>query len=307
MKILVTGAGGFIGRSLRQAFAKHESLTVFTPDRHELDVSDENAVDRYVAEKVPDVIVHTANKGGGRNTIDLEDIVQNNLRMFFNIAKQAAKVEKIIHLGSGAEYGKHKPIVFVREDEAGIALPKDDYGFYKSVCSRYIEKTDNMLNLRIFGCYGEFEDYRFKFISNAIVKNLLGVPITINQNVVFDYLYIDDFIRMIEHFIFNTHDFPVYNATAGQGIDLVSLAKIVNDIGINRVPVVLRHEGLNNEYTSDNRRIMNAMKDFLVTPHEKAIGKMYDYFKSNLEHLDTETVREDPFIKHCNAMWKEKK
>ncbi|ADV47278.1 NAD-dependent epimerase/dehydratase family protein [Nitratifractor salsuginis] len=305
MRILITGAAGFIGSSLAKAFDKRDDMTVLAPNREELDVSNESAVDRYVAVHKPDMIVHAANRGGGRNTIGLEDIIHNNLRMFFNIAKQMPKVDKIIQLGSGAEYGKHKPIVRAKEEDAFAAFPKDDYGFYKSVCSRYIEKTDNMINLRIFGCYGEREDYRFKFISNAVIKNLLGLPITINQNVVFDYLYIEDLVSMITHFLFNAHDFPVYNATSGAGIDLVTLANMVNEVGNNTVPVRVLHKGLNNEYTSDNSRIMEAMKGFSVTPHKVAITKMYEYFSKHLTELDTQTVREDPFIKHCNKIWKE--
>lgn len=306
MKILITGGGGFIGRSLTEALGQDPSYILLSPERCELDVSDEAAVDCYVETHKPDIIIHTANKGGGRNTIGLEDIVHNNLRMFFNVAKQAPKVHKIVHLGSGAEYGKHKPIVSVTEEDALAAFPKDDYGFYKSVCSRFIEKTDNMINLRIFGCFGELEDYRFKFISNAVVKNLLGVPITINQNVVFDYLYIADLINMVKYFLHNKHMHSVYNAGSGSGIDLLTLAEMVNATGTERVPVIVMHPGLNNEYTSSNRRIMEAIPGFKITSHATAIRNLFTYFRSSLEHLDMDSVLQDPFIKHCNAIWKEK-
>jgi hypothetical protein len=53
------------------------------------------------------------------------------------------------------------------------------------VTSKYIEKSDSIVQIRIFGTYGEYENYRFKFITNAIVKNLLNLPIIINKNVYF--------------------------------------------------------------------------------------------------------------------------
>ena len=308
MKVLITGAGGFIGSSLEAFLSRNKEIdTLLAPTREELDLSIEVEVDTYIERNRPDIIIHTANKGGGRNTVGLEDIVHNNLRMFFNIAKQAPKVHKIIHFGSGAEYGKHKPIIKVKEEDAHQAFPLDDYGFYKSVCSRYIEKMDNIINLRIFGCYGEREDYRYKFITNAIVKNLLGMPITINQNVRFDYLYIDDLMWMVEYFLFHRHEYCAYNAVSGKGIDLLNLAGIVNAVAESSVPIAILRKGLGNEYTADNSRILREFGDkFKLTPHETAIKKLYDHFSTNLDRLDTETVRDDPYIKHCNSIWEEK-
>uniref|UniRef100_UPI0040487A97 NAD-dependent epimerase/dehydratase family protein n=1 Tax=Aliarcobacter sp. TaxID=2321116 RepID=UPI0040487A97 len=133
-----------------------------------------------------DIIIHLANRGGGRDVADMKNVTEYNLRIFFNIAKHEKNVKKIISFGSGAEYGKHKPIVEAKEEDYLSTQPFDEYGFYKSITSKYIEKSDNIVQLRIFG------EYRFKFISNAIVKNLLELPIIINKNVYFDYIYIND-------------------------------------------------------------------------------------------------------------------
>ena len=72
--------------------------------------------------------------------------------------------------------------------------PLDEYGFYKSITSKYIEKSQRIVQLRIFGAYGEYENYRFKFITNAIVK-IFETSIVINKNVYFDYIYIDDLVK----------------------------------------------------------------------------------------------------------------
>jgi len=133
--VFITGGRGFIGRNLAETLEK-KGYRILAPSSAELNLLDEQAVDAFMRKQPVDIIVHAANKGGGRDTMGMVDVVHTNLRMFFNIVKHADSVEKIIHFGSGAEYGKHKAIVMAREDDARDALPHDDYGFYKSVCSR---------------------------------------------------------------------------------------------------------------------------------------------------------------------------
>lgn len=293
--VLITGGRGFIGRNLSEVL-KTLGYRVLAPSSIELNLLDECAVDSFIASKHIDVIVHGANKGGGRDTMEMKDVVHTNLRMFFNIAKHANKVEKIIQFGSGAEYGKHKPIVMVSEEEALKALPLDDYGFYKSVCSRYIEHAaSNIINLRIFACYGKYEDYRYKFISNAIVKNLLGMPINIRQNVLFDYVYIDDLVNMVLWAITSDTKYKAYNITSGKGIELVTLACLINDVSEKQSEIIVDTPGMNLEYTSSNKRILEeCLVDF--QPHKVAISCLYEYYACNLGSLNLDAVRGDKFI-----------
>jgi len=305
MNIFMTGANGFVGSHLKEYLTQHYHYTLFTPSSCELDLSDEKAVDEYILGNKIDIIIHMANRGGGRDTVDMKNSTEYNLRLFFNIAKHEKNVQKIISFGSGAEYGKHKPIVDAKEDDYLATLPLDEYGFYKAITSHYIEKTDRIVQLRIFGAYGEYENYRYKFISNAIVKNLLHLPITINKNVFFDYIYIDDLLKMIDFFIHNEAKEKIYNVSTGQRIDLIALSNIINEVSDFKSEIRLLHEGLNNEYTSNNERILSEMGNFEFTSHKNAITKMRDYFKHNLDKLDAEVIKEDPYLKVIATMWKE--
>jgi len=293
--VFITGGRGFIGRNLSErliALGYH----VLAPSSHELDLLDEQAVDDYICRQPVDLIVHAANKGGGRDTMGMTDVVQSNLRMFFNVVKHSDRVEKIIHFGSGAEYGKHHPIVTASENDAGINLPLDEYGFYKSVCSRYIERINsNIINLRIFACFGKYEDYRYKFISNAIVKNLLGLPITIRQNVIFDYIYIDDLVKMVLWAITSNPKHKVYNITRGERVDLLTLAGFVNSVSGQSTNIMVENPGLNYEYTSSNERIRHEFPVEFI-PYSASIKMLWDYYSNNLDNLDLDAVRKDAFI-----------
>jgi len=305
MNIFITGASGFVGSHLREYLQKnHTSHKLFTPSSKELDLADESAVDDYILSNKIDIIIHLANRGGGRDVADMKNITEYNLRIFFNIAKHEKNVKKIISFGSGAEYAKHKPIVDVREEDYLKEQPHDEYGFYKSITSKYIEKSEKIVQLRIFGAYGEYENYRFKFISNAIVKNLLHLPITINKNVYFDYIYIDDLVRMIDWFIHHNAKEKIYNVTTGKKVDLLTLTNMINEMSDFKSEIKVLNDGLNNEYTSNNERLLKEINTFNFTSHKDAISKMKEYFHYKLDNLDKETIINDPYLKKIDNMWK---
>ena len=305
MNIFITGSNGFVGSHLKEYLrSKYQKYTLFTPSSKELDLVDEIAVDKYILENKIDIIIHLANRGGGRDVADMKNVTEYNLRIFFNIAKHENNIKKIISFGSGAEYGKHKPIVDAEEEDYLWAQPLDEYGFYKSITSKYIQKSDNIVQLRIFGAYGEYENYRFKFISNAIVKNLLKLPIVINKNVYFDYIYIDDLVQMIDWFIHNDAQEKIYNVTTGQKIDLLSLANIVNESSDFKSEISVLNDGFNNEYTSNNNRVLGEISNFAFTSHKDAISKIRRYFEYNLNNLDQEIIINDPYLKVIDKIWK---
>lgn len=302
MIILIIGVNGFIGKHLCEHLAKDTTYTLLTPDSKTLNVSDEVSVDTYMERTKPNIIINCTNRGGGRDSGN-DNIVHENLRMFFNIVKHSNKVSKIIHFGSGAEYAKHKSIVDVKEDEADRVMPLDEYGFYKSVCSKFIEKTLNNINFRIFGCYGEYENYEFKFISNAIIKNLLHLPITINKNVYFDYIYIDDLLKMVDYFLRNEGQYKTYNLSTGTKIDLISLAELINDTSNFTSEIKVINQGVNHEYTSNNRRLIDEVGGFEFTSHREAIIRMRAYYQSILEKIDRNKIEADPYLQLCNTFW----
>lgn len=307
MNIFITGSNGFIGSHLKEYLKRtYKKYRLFIPSSRELDLSNELAVDDYILSNKIDIIIHLANKGGDRTTVNMKNVTEYNLRIFFNIAKHEKNVKKIISFGSGAEYGKHKPIIDAKEEDYLKFQPLDEYGFYKSITSKYIEKSQKIVQLRIFGAYGKYENYRFKFISNAIVKNLLKLPIVINKNVYFDYIYIDDLVKMIDWTIHNETKEKIYNVTTGSKIDLISLANLVNEVSDFKSEIIVLNDGLNNEYTSNNQKILNEIGNFEFTTHKNAILKMRDYFKTNLENLDKQSIINDPYLKEISNMWKGK-
>jgi len=278
--IFITGAKGFIGRNLTEKLNKKYNL--LTPSHKELDLLNEKNVDNYFNKNNIDIVINCAVIGGSRIEEYVDTSLSNNLRIFFNLLRNKEKYKKMVHLGSGAEFDKSKPIVKVKETDLGKTIPKDEYGFFKYICTKYIEKEENIISLRIFGLFGKYEDYRYRFISNAIVNNLNGLPIAMNQNVFFDYTYINDFVKIVDYFINHQTKHKFYNIGRGEKIDILTIANKINRIADKRSKITIKNKGLNNEYTCNNSLLMSELKKFEFTDFDKSLKELYLWYKNNL-------------------------
>jgi NAD dependent epimerase/dehydratase family. len=299
-KVVITGAGGFVGRNLSEYLA---NMYEVCPMGHsDLDLLDAGAVKDFFAANPVDVVLHCAAVGGSRLTgydAARTDVVENNLRMFLNLERSLPAAAFMIHLGSGAEYDRRHWRKKMPEDYFDEHVPADAYGFVKYAIAKYIGQRENIACFRIFGLFGKYEDYRYKFISNAIVKNLLRLPIVINQDVVFDYLYIDDLCRIVGHFIKNKPKYGYYNITPSESTDLGTLGKLINEVGEYQSPIHILHGGMNREYSGANVRMMAELGNFSFASYREAVRALYGYYQSVLDTLDLRAIEEDSYLMAC--------
>ena len=290
MRIFITGASGFIGKTACEYF--EEKNDIFAPAHSELELLDADAVQNYVEKNDIDVILHCANRGGRREDFKVDKVLEDNLRIFFNITRTSASVKRIIYYGSGAEFGKSRNLKKVKEEQFGEQIPKEEYGFYKYVCNSYAKNSENVINLRLFGVFGRYENYRYRFISNAIMKNLAGADITVNRNVIFDFLYITDLITITDHFINKDSRYKEYNVTPTNSIDLLRICDIINRIARKRSVVKVLNEGFDFEYTGDNSRLMEELGNFKFKSYDESIADLYKYYEQNMDKIDVKKLTE---------------
>jgi GDP-L-fucose synthase len=88
-----------------------------------------------------------------------------------------------------------------------------------------------------------------------------------------------------------------YNASRGSKTDLVALAKIINDTADFTSEIIVKNPGLNNEYSSNNTRIMNEIGPFAFTPHERAIMELRDYYSMHITEIDSAEIKADALAK----------
>ena len=185
MKVLITGAGGMVGRNISEnSFFKQQDLLL--PRSSELNLLDSIAVDIYIQEHIPDLIIHCAGKVGGiqANMMDPVGFLVDNLEMGNNIVLSAKKhrVSKLINMGSSCmyprniNYGLTEDLILTGELEP----TNEGYAIAKITTARlceYISKTDEDLDYitlipcNLYGRYDKFSE-RISHMIPAVIKKI---------------------------------------------------------------------------------------------------------------------------------------
>ena len=164
-------------------------------------------------------------------------------------------VDRIIIFGSGAEYNRLTNIDQVNESDQ-IITPTDYYSLGKYTTSRAATLIDNVYNLRLFGCFGPLENDS-RFIKNNINKVFNHCSISIQKDRYFDFFYIDDLFKIIEHYINNDSRCKQINCVYEEKYKLSDVANIIKTELIKKDPNIIIHDksSLDKSYTAESNNI----------------------------------------------------
>lgn len=285
MKILITGAGGFIGRNLCEGL--RDKYEILSPTIDELNLCDEKHVEWYLQKNQVDIVIHTANYGARDSAhAQMIDVMHNGLRMFYNLERCNSMYGKMYYFGSGAEYDRNHYIPFMKEDYFGQNIPTDGYGFYKYVISKETEHSNNIYDLRLFGIYGKYEQWAYRFISSNICRALKGMPLTLSKNMYFDYIYINDLVKIMEWFIEHEPKYKHYNVCRGEHIDLKTLGELIKStLGVTN-EFIVASDGMKTEYSGNNERLLKEMGGYKFQEFESTIIELAQYYETIIDTID---------------------
>ena len=193
MKIAILGANGFLGTYLCKYFANRD-YHVLPVTRDTVNLNDYWAVDQWLAENQPDIVVNCAISGGGLkvNDINYSD-VQRDLGIFLNFYNSPL-VRKYINIGSGAEFDRRTSLVDCAEEDIKAVTPIDSYGYTKNIIARMCLGKANFYTLRLFGCFDSTEpDIR-------LFKRFLADRNLLIEDKYFDFISATDFAKIVEFY-----------------------------------------------------------------------------------------------------------
>ena len=247
MKILITGAGGFVGAACVEAAleAGHEPLAVIRPAGSRqrlkgkmvevlpLDLANRPALDQAVALHRPDVIIHAAWSGVDNAAHQDKAQITDNIVTGLALVEGAAAnhVGKFIGIGSQAEYG----LLSGKIAETGLAVPTSLYGAAKmamhvlaaQLCA---EAGVQFAWLRLFSTYGPHDNPNW-LIPSLVTQMLDGQrPRTTEGRQLWDYLYIDDVAGAILAVAEQPEATGVFNLGSGQPAPVRRIVEAIRDL-----------------------------------------------------------------------------
>jgi UDP-glucose 4-epimerase len=233
MKICVTGANGYIGKSLISGLNKKYSITAIA--RNNFDITDLKQTIEWFSNKKFDVVIHTAITGGSRLKEDNSDVLEINLRMHYNLLANSDKFDKFISFGSGAE----------------IFNPNTPYGLSKKVIANSINQTLNWYNLKIFAVFDENE-LNTRFIKANLLHYIKKEPIIVHNNKQMDFFYMKDLISLVEYYIQNSNLPKTVDCSYKEKHTLIDIANYINTLSDYKVPIIVEDSNKFEHYSGTN-------------------------------------------------------
>jgi GDP-L-fucose synthase len=262
MKVLITGGNGNIAKMIKRNLSS-EAYEITNLSRNDLNVLNQFDIEKYLSENVFDILVHTAILGGRRTKEENGDVTHNNLLMLENLLKFADKFKMIINFDSAAIYDRNTDILDRKESDMHT-IPSDYYGFSKYLIYQRSLQYDNVYNFRIFNIFHTNEDPD-RFIKTCFNAKKNNTEITIFEDKYFDFVYEDDFVKIIKYY-FDNVCFPeklikTINICYEKKYKLSEIANlIINDsTKIN----ILDSTTLNKNYSGDNKLLRSLNIELL--------------------------------------------
>jgi nucleoside-diphosphate-sugar epimerase len=291
-KVLVTGAGGFIGHHLVTRLKAEgywvRGVDLKYPEYNETDADEFEILDLrrwdnclQATRGIEEVYALAADMGGmGFISFHHAEILYNNALINFHTLEAARQngVKKYLYTSSACIYPEHlqeKPDVTpLKEEDAYPAMPQDAYGWEKLIAERLIHhyaqdygiETRTVRFHNIFGPYGTWDGGREKAPA-ALCRKVARAKLSGNPEVEIwgdgeqtrSFCYIDDCVEGLYRLMQSDYTEPL-NLGQDRMVSINELADIIGEIA--EIPIEKKHvtgpQGVRGR-NSDNTRLREVL------------------------------------------------
>ena len=312
MKILVTGAAGFVGshvlKKLKElepdVFGIDNFSSYYSVEYKDLrleylgltkgsdviscDISDFKQVSEMISGIRPDYIIHLAAQAGVRLSLkDSDSYISANIAGFQNITRSSIenKVKGIVYASSSSVYGDSTPTPY---KETSISLrPKSLYGVTKLSNELFAEIQSKSSNLRfrglryftVYGPWGRPDMAYFRIAAASLGQGkftLFGDG-TIKR----DFTYIDDVVEntlaLFRDLTRRSEKFnDIVNIGGSRPLEMNYLIDLISKRGSHQIDLTRREESkLDSRITmADNSYLKSILGDLKFTDLEEGIENL---------------------------------
>lgn len=207
MRILITGAGGFVGSHLTEELAEHDVVAV---DKTEADLAVPYETEKAIREAGPDYVVHLGARYG--RILCREEphrAVADNAAGTTELAATCAELGiPVLYASSSEVYGDHGTDTITEESE--LRTPTTIYGLSKlwgEEALRLYLPPENLCVVRMNMLYGprQRSGHGCCALAQFIAKGLRGETFEVHAGTTRSWLYISDAVGALRSLIEGGH------------------------------------------------------------------------------------------------------
>ena len=249
-KIFIAGQEGMVGSALLNLLKKN-NLKIINCKRKDLDLTNQDKVEKWFRKNKPDIVINAAGKVGGilDNSLNPADYIYENTIISFNIINSSLRngVKKFINLGSVSSYPR-KSRIPIKEDyllSSSLEPTNEAYAIAKIASIKYchyikVTYKKQFISLQPANLYGIGDKFDLnkshvipallKKFHIAKTKNKKKVEIWGSGKSEREFLNVEDLAKAIFFCMKKKINHSVLNVGSSDCISIFRLASLIKKI-----------------------------------------------------------------------------
>jgi len=249
-KVYIAGQQGMVGSAIMKILKK-KNFNILQCKRKDLDLTNQNHVEKWFKKNKPDIVINAAGKVGGilDNSKYIDEYIYINIMIGFNLLNCANKygVKKFINLGSACIYPREakQPIKENYLLSSQLEKTNEGYALAKIATLKYCEYLNkkynkNFISLQPANLYGEGDNFDLKssHVIPALVRKFhiakvnskKTVEVWGSGNVNREFLNVDDLASSVVFLLNKKTNYSYINVGSKDYLSIKNLSKIIKKI-----------------------------------------------------------------------------
>ncbi|MEI6535447.1 MAG: GDP-L-fucose synthase [Verrucomicrobiaceae bacterium] len=303
--IYIAGHRGMVGGALMRGLQTQNGLRIITATHHEVDITRQEAVEKFVAAQKPEIMVVAAAKVGGihANYAQRADFIYENLMIAANTVHAAYRhgVKRLLFLGSSCIYPREAPQP-MHEDAlltGSLEVTNEAYAVAKiaglKLCQHYRGQYGVLFHSAMpTNLYGAGDNYHpenshvipglLRRFHEAKLAGAAQVTVWGSGNPRREFMHVDDLASGVLHLLGAENPPDWINIGCGEDVTIRELAELVKEtVGFEGALLFdpAKPDGTPRKLMDSSRMsslgwkpqiglhegLKNAYADFLANPH----------------------------------------